>query len=127
MLTGGTSAQPTFSAPAVGEPTVFSFQLIVNDGTQNSQPATSDVTLSPLVVGDNLLPFGNAEGLPGGDGTVVVPIPGWRVSGNLTVTKWGTPAYPGATSSGPLDRGTNFFSGGATGETNSATIVVDLT
>ncbi len=128
ILTGGTNAQPTFFAPTVAEPTVFSFQLVVNDGTQNSGPATTDVTLTPLAAGNNLLPFGNAEGLPGGDGTLIVPIPGWTVLGNLTVTKWDNRGgFPVATSPGPNHRGTNFFSGGATGETNTATIIVDLT
>ena len=100
-----------------------------NDGYTNLQEFTANTDpRDPLSVpsGDNLLPFGNAEGLGGGDGSVVVPIPGWTVSGNLTVTKWGTDGFPGAASPGPLDRGANFFSGGSSGVLNTATTVVNL-
>jgi hypothetical protein len=64
----------------------------------------------------NLLPYGDAEGLVGGDGTVAVEIPGWTLSGPLTVTPWNLPdGWPLNTDPGPPDRGVNFFSGGPMG------------
>jgi hypothetical protein len=41
--------------------------------------------------GINLLPYGDAEELVGGDGTEAVAIPGWTLSGPLTVTRWNLP------------------------------------
>lgn len=75
----------------------------------------------------NLLPYGDAEGLVGGDGTVAVEIPGWTLSGPLTVTPWNLPdGWPLNTDPGPPDRGVNFFSGGPDGDSNTATTRVAL-
>jgi hypothetical protein len=83
--------------------------------------------LAPLASDGNLLPYGNAEGLSGGDGTAVVPVPGWTVSGSLTVAKWGTPGgFPAAGDPGPEDRGLNFFSGGLGSALTTATTTVNL-
>lgn len=44
---------------------------------------------------ENLLPHGDAEGIQGSDGTQKVPIPGWNIVGDLTVTRWNTPGEIG--------------------------------
>lgn len=82
---------------------------------------------SPIPANGNLLPFGNAEGLAGGDGSVSVPWPGWKISGRLTITRWDTAnGYPVATDPGPEDRGANFFSGGPDSASSTATIRMEL-
>jgi hypothetical protein len=83
--------------------------------------------LAPLAPDGNLIPYGNAEDLVGGDGTSIVPLPAWTVSGNLTVTKWNTPGgFPLATDPGPSDRGLNFFSGGLESALSTASTVITL-
>lgn len=46
-LNNAHSATPTFTAPAVSTDTILTFQLIVNNGTTGSVPATVDVTVRP--------------------------------------------------------------------------------
>jgi hypothetical protein len=45
MLSSETAAQPTFTAPEVTEDTEFTFTLVVNDGTDDSDPAEVTVTV----------------------------------------------------------------------------------
>ncbi len=47
-ITGAQTAQPTFTAPGVTAQTVLTFQLIVNDGAQDSSPDTVDITVNNL-------------------------------------------------------------------------------
>ncbi|MEM3117295.1 MAG: hypothetical protein QW136_02710, partial [Nitrososphaerales archaeon] len=44
-LSGANTANPTFTAPLVTVDTVLTFQLIVNDGTNNSAPDTVNITV----------------------------------------------------------------------------------
>ena len=60
----------------------------------------------------NLLPFGDAEGIEASERPLPW-LPGWEISGDLLVTRWGTPGgWPLETDPGPPDRGLNFFAGG---------------
>ncbi|MCY1125457.1 putative Ig domain-containing protein [Frigidibacter sp. RF13] len=59
-LTGAATASPSFTAPTVAwnaSAQVLTFQLIVNDGVQNSVADTVDVTVNPAA---NLAPTANA-------------------------------------------------------------------
>ena len=83
--------------------------------------------LAPLASDGNLLPYGNAEGLPGTDGSTASVLPGWSVSGPLSVVKWGTPGgFPVATDYGPDTRGLNFFAGGPASAQTTATTLINL-
>jgi len=46
MLSSSSVAQPTFTAPEVVVGTVLTFQLVVNDGTVDSTPATVSITVN---------------------------------------------------------------------------------
>lgn len=75
----------------------------------------------------NLLPFGNAEGLVGGDGSTAVSWPGWNVTGRLTIPRWDTGnGFPTPDDPGPNDRGANFFSGGPDNDLTSAVFRTEL-
>jgi hypothetical protein len=75
----------------------------------------------------NLIVNGDAESGPGGDGTVVVPVPGWMTSGNFTVIKYSTGAgFPTPTDPGPPNRGENFFGGGPDSASSSATQSINV-
>jgi len=54
-LSGATTSNPTFSAPLVSSTEVLTFQLIVNDGIDDSTPSTVDIT-----VNDNNAPVADA-------------------------------------------------------------------
>ena len=79
------------------------------------------------VFGSNLIVNGNAEaGAASGDGFSVVAIPGWTVTGNLTVVKYGTSDFPSAGGPGLANRGNNFFAGGPSNGSSSATQTIDV-
>ncbi len=61
-LSDETAAEPTFTAPEVSENTDYTFALIVNDGTEDSQPDEVIVTVQQV----NKMPIANA----GSDQTV---------------------------------------------------------
>ena len=83
------------------------------------------------ILGFNLITNGDAEsGISSATGTEVVPVPGWNTSGNFTVTSYGavitSGAFPALGSPGPSDRGSNFFSGGASNNYSYATQLLDI-
>ncbi len=120
----------TFQTLVVGP--VGPTESVFNGGFEDSAgmftpDADGTQVLAIPPTGINLLPFGDAEGLVGGDGTVAVEIPGWTLSGPLTVTRWNLPdGWPLNTDPGPPDRGVNFFSGGPDGDLNTATTRIVL-
>lgn len=75
----------------------------------------------------NLIKNGDAEAGLGGN-YEVVPIPEWNViTGGFTVIKWDAPGgYPASTDPGPVDRGLNYFSGGAYDSYSAAYQVTDV-
>jgi hypothetical protein len=75
----------------------------------------------------NLIKNGNAEAGLGGN-YEVVPIPEWNViTGGFTVIKWDAGGgYPASTDPGPVDRGLNYFSGGAYDSYSAAYQVTDI-
>jgi photosystem II stability/assembly factor-like uncharacterized protein len=56
-LSSITVAKPTFIAPEVKKDSILSFSLIVNDGMENSEPATVKITVL------NVIKVGNSESL----------------------------------------------------------------
>ena len=56
-LSDTASATPSFTAPAVGSTTVFTFQLVVNDGALNSAPDAVNVTVQSAQTGSNIAPL----------------------------------------------------------------------
>ena len=121
----------TFQTLVVAGPVVPT-ELVAHGGFEDpsgmfAPDADGTQLLAISSTGINLLPYGDAEGLPGGDGTVAVEIPGWTLSGPLTVTRWNLPdGWPLNTDPGPPDRGVNFFAGGPDGDLNTATTRVVL-
>lgn len=107
--------------------------LVLNGGFEEpsggiTPDTTGTLSLWPPPPDDNLLPHGDAEGIVGGIGTEKVPIPGWTIVGDLTVTRWDTPdGWPVSSDPGPPDRGLNFFSGGPQEGSSTATTRVVLT
>ena len=77
--------------------------------------------------GSNLVVNGDAEtGAGSADGSVVA-VPGWTTSGNFTVVQYGASGgFPAATDPGPADRGSNFFAGGPSNGSSSATQTIDV-
>ena len=67
---------------------------------------------------------------PGGNGrSGNVPVPGFTITGGATVTAYGTggpTSFPGLTSPGPPNRGSNFFSGGNASGSSLLTQLIDL-
>jgi hypothetical protein len=52
-LTSNSSAQPSFTAPAVSSATVFTFSLVVTDNRgATSTPSTVDITVNPVIGGN---------------------------------------------------------------------------
>jgi hypothetical protein len=83
---------------------------------------TTQTTQTP-----NLIVNADAESGPGGDGTVVEPVPGWITSGNFTVIKYSTGGgFPTPSDPGPPNRGENFFGGGPDNASSSATQSIDV-
>ena len=54
-LTAGTTATPTFTAPAVTANTALTFSLVVSDGTHTSTASTVTITVAPVVAGNVLV------------------------------------------------------------------------
>ncbi|MFY3739636.1 MAG: hypothetical protein HMLIMOIP_000055 [Candidatus Nitrosomirales archaeon] len=48
-LANANTVNPTFTAPLVSTQTVLTFQLVVNDGTQNSTPDTVNITVNSVL------------------------------------------------------------------------------
>jgi hypothetical protein len=60
-----------------------------------------------VTFGTNLIINGDAEA------NIGTPVSGWTNSvGTVTAIPYGTPGFPSTTTSGPVNRGNNFFSGG---------------
>lgn len=76
--------------------------------------ATSVVGYSaPAEAQSNLIVNGDAETDLGGDGFTVVPPTGWTDTNGATVVLYGSfGGFPDANSTGPTNRGNNFFAGG---------------
>jgi hypothetical protein len=77
----------------------------------------------------NLIVNGDAESAPGSSGgnVVVAAIPGWTPSGNANVVTYGAHGgYPTTSDPGPVERGSNFFSGGPDDPLSVFTQHIDL-
>ena len=76
--------------------------------------------------GPNLIVNGDAEnGLGSSDGSNV-SVPDWTTSSNFTAVAYGSSDYLPANSPGPTDRGSNFFAGGPSNASSSATQTISL-
>lgn len=80
------------------------------------------------VLGSNLIVNGDAEAGPGSlSGNAVASIPNWTSSGNFTVVQYAAGAgFPSPTDPGPVSRRANFFAGGPSNASSSASQLVDL-
>jgi hypothetical protein len=78
--------------------------------------------------GSNLITNGDAEVGSGSPGGFVVSVPNWTTSGNFTVVEYTAGGgFPTTTDPGPGDRGTNFFAGGPSNSSSSASQSIDVT
>ncbi|MBA3434116.1 MAG: hypothetical protein H0U08_08495 [Actinobacteria bacterium] len=92
------------------------------------------VLAAPLGAGTGAIPGGNlvqnpgAEGSPGSETNVVVPIAGWRTTGAMTAWRYGPGDRPDTAFAASISGGVNFFSGGNGGiaGTPTATQSVDV-
>jgi hypothetical protein len=89
--------------------------------------STPQLAFSDQLWGENLIVNGDAElGPASPTGQTVVAIPGWTVTGSMTVTTYGaTPALP-TTSAGGIAPGSQFFVGGPWSSVTQAFQFVDL-
>ena len=79
------------------------------------------------VFNQNLIINGDAESGSGGNGFTLLPIPGFTTTGNFTVTQYGASGgFASITDPGPVYRGLNFFSGGDSNTSSSATQQIDI-
>jgi hypothetical protein len=74
----------------------------------------------------NLILNGDAEaGDSSPDGRGAIDVPGWTLSGDFTVVRYGFQTWPTPSDPGPPNRGRQFFSGGVAA-TSQATQTIDL-
>jgi hypothetical protein len=77
--------------------------------------------LASVSLGTNLLQNGDAENAEGGTTpNMVLPVPGWKVTGNFTIVEYDSTGFPDHGTPGSDDRGRNFFAGGKTDGTTVA-------
>lgn len=82
---------------------------------------------TPVEFGDNLIRNPDAElGIGSVGGYDIVDVPEWNAVGNFTVVNYGAPKFLDFDSSGPDDRGINFFSGGPSNIASSAFQIIDV-
>ncbi|MGH9894779.1 MAG: hypothetical protein ACREA0_22930, partial [bacterium] len=79
------------------------------------------------IFGSNLIVNGDAEaGVGSASGFDVVPVPDWTTSGDFTVIQYNAPSFPTSSGPGPTNRGINFFAGGPSNASSSASQVIDV-
>ena len=90
--------------------------------------APCPIVAAPVVLGTNLIVNGDAEAGPGSlSGAAVASIPNWSSSGNFTVVQYAAGGgFPTLTDPGPVSRGNNFFAGGTSNPSSSASQLIDL-
>ncbi len=107
--------------------------VTLNGQSMRVNYTSTAVTLTDVqgsVFGPNLIVNGNGEA--GGPGSasgndLIRPIPGWTPTGNFTVVQYGNSSgFPTTTDPGPSDRGSNFFAGGPSNSSSSASQVIDV-
>jgi hypothetical protein len=87
--------------------------------------ATGAGRATPL--GTNVLLNGDAEaGTGSASGNDVEPIPNWTTTSNFTVVQYGAPDFPDTSVSSAIGGGKNFFAGGPSTTSSSATQTVDV-
>lgn len=141
VLWNGSTRPTTFVSDTQLQATISSGDLLAGGAipitVQNPAPGGG---VSPWVMfyitayarGLNLLVNPGAEGGPvAATGTESVFVPGWTLSGPLTVVAYGTTGAPhgdfiSPTDPGPSVRGTRFFAGGANASTSNAIQVIDI-
>lgn len=87
------------------------------------------VESSTSVFGQNLIANPGAEAGPGSTDGSVVAAPAWTTTGGFTVIQYqpeGTFRFPTTTTTGPDDRGLNFFAGGPGDDVSTATQDIDV-
>lgn len=71
--------------------------------------------LASASLNTNLLQNGDAENAEGTTTPgLIVPVPGWKTTGNFTIVEYDAAGFPDHGTPGPDDRGRNFFAGGNT-------------
>lgn len=99
------------------------FANLVTGGTSaHTAPQTAGI------FGTNLIVNGNAEAGAGSPtGLTVVPVPGWTTVGNFTTIRYTAGGgFPTSQDPGPPDRGNNFFGGGPSSPSASASQGIDV-
>ena len=127
------NAATTYVASGVG-PSTYYLRVVAVNGNGQSGPSNEILLtgLSPVSISDvNLITNGDAEAGPGSfSGDRVGAVPGWRISGNFTVTRYGGSAssgsFPSLTSPGPSTRGLNMFTGGPDNVNSDASQTIDV-
>ncbi|MGN6821195.1 MAG: PKD domain-containing protein, partial [Candidatus Nitrosocosmicus sp.] len=64
-LSDSSSANPTFTSPTVNSQAILKFQLVVNNGVDNSKPSSVTVTVQPINGIPSILTLSYADGEPG--------------------------------------------------------------
>ena len=76
----------------------------------------------------NLIVNGDAEaGAGAANDSSIVPVPGWTTNGNFTAVQYNAPGgFPTSSDPGPSNRGSNFFAGGPSNASSSASQIIDV-
>ena len=108
----------SMTAPLKGVP--LAAALLASIGLAGLSPAHAQF-------GSNLIVNGNAEaGIGSSDGSVVA-VPNFTTTGNFTVVQYAAGnGFPAPTDPGPVARGLNFFAGGPTNASSSASQLINL-
>ena len=95
--------------------------------TTTTTRSTTTTTQAGQPTFGNLLINGNAEAGAGSADGSVVAIPGWTVTGEMTVVTYqNTSGFPTLSDPGPVNRGLNFFAGGPSSSLSTMSQLVDV-
>jgi hypothetical protein len=107
--------------------TLLAAAMLLAACTGGASPAAAP-TEHPIPATGNLIVNPGAETGKGSTDGGVVPVPGWEVTGKLTVNEYDTPgsSFLRSTDPGPPDRGRNYFAGGPGNEASSASQTINV-
>jgi hypothetical protein len=88
----------------------------------------SPAVLAASIFGTNIIVNGDAEsGVGSPTGFTVVAVPGFTTVGDFTVVKYDIGGgFPASADAGPTNRGLNFFAGGPSNASSSASQIIDV-
>ncbi len=107
-------------APGSIVSTIFTIKDTDTAGASASNSTTSVLARTTPANVNLLVDPGAEQATPGSSDDDIVPIPGWTITGNMTVDSYGQPGADLTTAQAPSDGGKNYFYGGPANASTSA-------